>query len=293
MKQSNLLALVAFPFWIIFMSIWCYWTILKEWNLEMSSYGIFLLTAIYILVLEQIIPLKKCWKLHKKQLGADIKHFLFSIAPFDAGGKVLALAIVLHWQDEYFMPQKLWNTFPFMVSFVLANLLGEFLPYWYHRISHIGKKEVWGSWFLWKIHAIHHLPTQLNWFKTNWMHPINTGVNSLIKMLPLLVAGFSQEIIFAVGVLHIVVAYLSHANIKTQTGFLDYIVVTPTIHQLHHSKCLEEAQNFGNILPFWDLIFGTYVNKKAVVKEVGLVESTVSYPKEENYWEQLYFPFRK
>jgi sterol desaturase/sphingolipid hydroxylase (fatty acid hydroxylase superfamily) len=43
-----------------------------------------------------------------------------------------------------------------------------------------------------------------------------------------------------------------------------WIVVTPQMHQVHHSSAREETDsNFGFNLPWWDRLFGTYRAKPA------------------------------
>lgn len=291
MKQFKILPFIVVPFLLIIIAILAYLTIIQNWSFEIYSFIIFLFTAVYIFMFERIIPLKPEWKPLKNDLWSDVKHFFFSVAIFDALGKTVSLAIVLHLQQFFFKPSEIWNNFPFIITFIIANLIGEFLPYLYHRISHIGNRNSVTSLFLWKTHSIHHIPTSLNWFKTNWIHPINIFINTIFKMTPLLFLGFNDVVIFLVSVTHIVIAYLSHANIKTKTGFLDYLIVTPQIHHFHHSKLLNEAKNFGNTIPFWDLIFGTYYNRKGEVDNVGVAENQIIYPKKENYMHQLIFPF--
>lgn len=291
MKLLKLLPIAIIPFLFIIVFIFGYFTIIENWNYEISTYATFVFTTTYILVFEQLSPLKSNWKTKKDDLWVDIKHFLFSITLFDAIGKTASLSFFLYLEPFFFKPFEIWNKIPFVFTFIIANIIGEFLPYIYHRLSHVGKKSSRISLFLWKIHSTHHLPTSLNWFKTNWIHPINMFLNTLLKMIPLLLLGFDQEIIYLVGITHIVIAYISHANIKTNTYLLDYIIVTPHIHHFHHSKLINEAKNFGNIIPFWDLLFGTYYNRKGEVKNVGVVESDFSYPQKKRYIKQLIFPF--
>ncbi|WP_418637824.1 sterol desaturase family protein [Winogradskyella sp.] len=268
-----------------------YLAIINGWNFEIVSYAIFLFTLVYILIFEHIIPLKKEWKPKKTTIWTDIKHLIFSTAIFDVLGKVMSLSLVLYIQEYFFNVSYLWDIFPFFATYIIASLIGEILPYLYHRISHKGNPNSFFSLLLWKIHSIHHLPTHLNWFKTNWIHPINMFLNTFLKMMPLLVLGFSKNIIFLVGVTHVVVAYLSHANIRTAKSMWDYLIVTPQIHHFHHSTKMEEAKNFGNILPFWDLLFGTYYNRKGTVDTVGVVkDSKTNYPQDKAYFKQLIFP---
>lgn len=294
MKQSNLLSYLALPVLFFLVGTLTYRSILQEWNYEIVSYSIFVFTMIYLQTLERVIPFRANWQVQKTTFLADIKHLIISVALFDALGKTIAISLVLFLQQAFFKPFTLWEQFPFIVNFILANIIGEFFPYLYHRVSHIGKKDSCWSQFLWKTHAIHHLPVQLNWFKTNWVHPINMLVNTFSRLFPLLLMGFSEATVFAVGITTIVISYTSHANIKASTKVLNYLIITPQLHQFHHSVKLEEAQNFGNVIPFWDLVLGTYYNRKGEVTEVGVIENQeMNYPAQKAYWKQLVFPMEK
>jgi sterol desaturase/sphingolipid hydroxylase (fatty acid hydroxylase superfamily) len=291
MSKSRILSIAVVPTLLFATGLVSYLAIQRAWNLESVAMGIFLFSAIYILLLEQIIPLKEEWKSRKTDLWSNLKHLLFSTVIFDALGKTLALSFVLWIKTLFFETPEIWSNIPLIYTFLLAVLIGEFLPYIYHRISHQGKESSYLSLFLWRIHSIHHIPKSLNWFKANWMHPINMFLNTFLKIMPLLLLGFSEEVLFLVGILHVVIAYISHANIQSETSFLDYLIVTPKIHQFHHSENLEEAKNFGNIIPFWDILFSTYYNRKGDVNKVGVIESNIEYPKEERYLNQIAFPF--
>lgn len=284
---------LVLPLLLILTGIFSYLTIRHNWNFEIASYSIFVLVSIYILIFERIIPLKQEWKPQNDTIWVDIKHFVFSVAIMDSFGKTVALTVVLYLQERYFDPFKAWEELPLVFVYIIANVIGEFLPYLYHLISHKGKENSYVSLFLWRIHAIHHLPTSLNLFKTNWIHPINMFLNTILKITPILFLGFTKEVVFLVGVTHVVVAYISHANIITKRTLLDYLIVTPQIHHFHHSIKMAEAKNFGNTIPFWDLIFGTYYNRKGTVDKVGVVTTINStYPSHKKYREQLLFPLR-
>ncbi|MBL6449952.1 sterol desaturase family protein [Fulvivirga sp. 29W222] len=291
MKASNLLSYVAVPLLLILTGGLTYLCITEGWNKELMTYALFLLTFAYILLLEHSIPLKAHWKSKKQSLLTDLKHLFFSTAIFDALAKAVAIGAILKLHEYHASEMVLWQDLPFIASFIIANLIGELLPYLYHRISHIGNHRSAFSVFLWKIHAIHHLPTSMNWFKTNWIHPFNIFLNTFFKIAPLLMLGFGEDILFAVAMLHMVVAYLSHANIQAHTGILDYLIVTPKIHHFHHSTNMTQAKNYGSILPFWDQVFGTFYNKNEMIIEVGIIENDkLQYPDLFNYLDQLRFP---
>lgn len=290
--KKTLMPLLVVPILLTIVGTIASLAVKHSWNFELTAFGIFLITFIYIQVFERILPLKQEWKNPKNEYVVDLKHLFLSTLIFDAAGKTLGIAIALYVKETFFDTVNLWNHFPFFITFIMANVIGEFLPYWYHKISHTGNPNSFFSLFLWKTHSIHHIPTGLNWFKTNWIHPINIFFNTILKFLPLLILGFSSEIIFLTGVTHVVIAYLSHANIATRTGWLDYLVVTPKLHQFHHSTKLEEAKNYGNILPFWDLLFGTYYKHTQHVENVGISsDDSAKYPERLNFWKQMSFPF--
>lgn len=293
-KHTNFLSYTVVPLLLIITGTAIYLAIKEAWNKELMIYGIFLFTFLYIQLFERIIPLKKNWAYNTSGLLTDLKHLIFSAAIFDALAKAAAIAFILFVHQFLSIEIVFWDNFHFIVSFIVANIIGELLPYLYHRVSHKGNVNSALSMFLWKTHAIHHLPTTMNWFKTNWIHPFNIFLNTFLKVSPLLLLGFSQDIIFAVAVTHVIIAYLSHANIKAKTGVLDYLIVTPQVHHFHHSKKFDEAKNYGSIIPFWDLIFGTFYNRKGEVEEIGVIENAdISYPANESYLTQLTFPLNR
>lgn len=293
MNHSKILPIIAVPGLLLIVSFIVYWVINTQFSYELGTYFIFLLTTSYILFFERIIPFNLDWNMSKKSISIEIKHFLFSTAIIDALANTLSIAFVLYLKNTVFQTSVNWNIFPFWVGLAIAAIIGEFFPYIYHRYSHVGNMTFKPSMFFWKIHSIHHIPESINWFKTNWIHPLNTFLNVILKMLPLLILGFNEHVLFTIGVINIVIGYLSHANIKTKTGILDYIIITPKLHHFHHSIDLNEAKNYGNTLPFWDLVFGTYYNRKGYVEKVGVTESEhLKYPKISSYKEQLLFPFQ-
>jgi sterol desaturase/sphingolipid hydroxylase (fatty acid hydroxylase superfamily) len=292
MPNLRILSIAVVPTLLFVTGLVSYLAIQRAWNLELVSMGIFLFSTTYILLLEQIIPFKEQWRFRKTDLSSNLKHLLFSTIIFDAIGKTMALSFILWLKVLFFKTPEIWSNISIIYTFLIAVLIGDFLPYVYHRISHKGKESSYLSLFLWRIHSIHHIPKSLNWFKANWIHPINMFLNTFLKIMPLLLLGFSEDVLFLVGVLHVVVAYISHANIQSETTFLDYLIVTPKVHQFHHSENLEEAKNFGNIVPFWDIVFNTYYNRKGNVNKVGVTKSNIEYPKDEKYLNQIAFPFK-
>ncbi len=140
---------------------------------------------------------------------------------------------------------------PLWLQVLEALLLGDFAHYWTHRLFH-------KSW-LWPAHAVHHSPTELDWFSSMRMHPLNDIVTRAVQGLPLFLLGFSIEAV-ALGVpIAMLVVIVSHTNVPWTYGPLRYVIVSPVYHQWHHSsEPVAIDKNFAGIFPVWDLLFGTW-----------------------------------
>ncbi|HYJ30381.1 MAG TPA: sterol desaturase family protein [Allosphingosinicella sp.] len=257
------------------------------WSREALLAGMLVFTLAYLTVCEALIPLEPSWRVRREDAWPDLAHLIL-VNAFSGVGAVAALSITVRLHQAAGLESSVWRDVPIAVQAVVAMIMGEFLPYWYHRLSH-GNHP-----FLWRVHAIHHITPRLNSLKGSWMHPLNTFLNAFTKMLPVLVLGFSEETLVVVSVFSLVIGYSSHANIDARTGLLDYLIATPHVHHFHHSVRPEEARNYGTNVMVWDLLLGTYFNARRRVGEVGVQASPGSaYPRLDNVSHQLRFPFER
>jgi sterol desaturase/sphingolipid hydroxylase (fatty acid hydroxylase superfamily) len=258
-----------------------------DWNQEALLAGMLAFTLLYLTAFEQLIPLEPTWHVRRQDAWPDLAHLIL-VNAFSGVGAVAALGIAIRLHQALGLESSVWRDVPIAVQAVLAMIVGEFLPYWYHRLSH-------GSHaFLWRVHAIHHITPRLNSLKGSWMHPVNTFLNGFTKMLPVLVLGFSADTLVVVAVFSLVIGYMSHANIDARTGFLDFLIATPHVHHFHHSLRPEEALNYGVNVLVWDHVFGTYFNAGRRVGEVGVAASPDHlYPPLDRVSHQLRFPFER
>jgi sterol desaturase/sphingolipid hydroxylase (fatty acid hydroxylase superfamily) len=62
-------------------------------------------------------------------------------------------------------------------------------------------------------------------------------------------------------------SFFGHANARLPEWLepiVRTILVTPDMHRIHHSEEIQEQnQNLGDIFPWWDRLFGTYVSAPA------------------------------
>jgi sterol desaturase/sphingolipid hydroxylase (fatty acid hydroxylase superfamily) len=154
-----------------------------------------------------------------------------------------------------------------------AMLVGtDFTLYWVHRAMH--------SRLLWPTHRWHHSPSQLYWLagiRASFLHNALYGASTTVWFVALNVPGSLFMVIAVTGVL---ANHWMHANIKLNTRWMEWLLVTPRTHAIHHSRAPEHHdRNFGAFFGCWDRLFGTYVDPDTVgALEFG-VPDPVSLPR--------------
>ena len=136
-------------------------------------------------------------------------------------------------------------------SIALGLLIADFLYYWEHRIAHEVR-------LLWTQHAVHHSSRDYNIITAIRFGPFE-GVWALIIHIPMILIGFSPEMVFFGQIA--VLAYQTWLHTETigKLGPLEKVLNTPSHHRVHHGsdrKYLDK--NYAGILIVWDRMFGTF-----------------------------------
>ncbi len=204
------------------------------------------LEALYRRVVPDQPILRRGWKLDLAYFGVNhllIGMFLVTSAHFAHDGFGWAVS---PWLQAHV------GALPGVVRFVLVVLAADLVEYVSHRAYH----EVPA---LWRIHAVHHSPTEMDWLSGSRLHVLEPLVTRAVILVPIFVLGFPQDTIFAYLIWVTVQSVLIHANIAMTGGWLGYVVVTPQFHHWHHASD-EEAldKNYSAHTPLFDLLFGTW-----------------------------------
>jgi sterol desaturase/sphingolipid hydroxylase (fatty acid hydroxylase superfamily) len=186
---------------------------------------------------------RRDWRPTSDELKRDISVFGLNLIADGAISALLAIVAVTLAGDAL--------GWPLALQLALGLPLAEFGPYWLHRLSHRG------GW-LWKAHLLHHRPDKLNAANALTVHPLNAAWDTLARVLPLLLLGFSGEAILALSAFALTQSVLVHANIETRLGRLNRVLGTAELHRLHHSTDSSQAGNFGTTIPLWDHVFGSW-----------------------------------
>ena len=161
---------------------------------------------------------------------------------------------------------------------ILYLVVTDFLLYWSHRLFHDG--------FLWKYHAVHHAPKDVEWISAARFHPVNLALGTCAVDIAALLSGISPEVFIALGPFTTVYSLFVHANLDWTLGPLKYLVVSPVFHRWHHDVTVRD-RNFASTFALWDWMFGTFhLPKGALPGNYGIEDEAMP----EGLMPQLVYP---
>jgi len=145
-----------------------------------------------------------------------------------------------------------WMSITNVFSYWFLLLLAEdFLYYWLHRWDHEVR-------LFWAVHVTHHSSEHMN-FTVGFRSSVFQPLYRFVYFIPLALAGFRPlDIVFIYSATQIW-GILVHTELINKMGWLEYILVTPSHHRVHHAsnpKYLDK--NMGMFLIIWDQLFGTF-----------------------------------
>ena len=211
-------------------------------------------TVLALLLLEWRFPLERRWRMTARHLLRRDLWFIavnaLVILAINYGLVALSIAVATP-TDGYL------TSTPIVFQVVVGLLVFEALQYTTHRLMHADRGVV--TRFLWRSHAIHHLPQQLYVVMHAVFHPINAVVvRIVVQLTPLWLLGYDPAAVFVMGSLIGLHGTISHLNLDLRMGFMNYLFVGPELHRFHHSAVSAEAVNYGAALSIFDQLFGTF-----------------------------------
>jgi sterol desaturase/sphingolipid hydroxylase (fatty acid hydroxylase superfamily) len=132
---------------------------------------------------------------------------------------------------------------------------------------------------LWRLHRMHHADLDIDVTTGVRFHPLEILLSLAIKIAGVLALGVPALAVLIFEVLLNATSMFNHSNVALPPrldAIARWIVVTPQMHQVHHSIERDETDsNFGFNLPWWDRLFGTYRARPAAGEQgivIGLPE---------------------
>ncbi|MBO9571114.1 MAG: sterol desaturase family protein [Chitinophagaceae bacterium] len=221
-------------------------------SMNLLAYAVPLFTG--LMLVEMLIARKK---------GRKIFHFARSVANINVGIAERLLDTVLA-GSAFFLYKYLEDRFgifdirPSAFLWVLLLLCTDFVWYWYHRLAH----EIN---IFWAAHIVHHQSEDFNYTVsariTVFQAIIRTGFWSILPII-----GFPAEMITSILLVHGLYPFFVHTQLVGKLGLLEYILVTPSHHRVHHASNPEYLdKNYGDVFIIWDKLFGTFKKEETPV----------------------------
>ena len=139
-----------------------------------------------------------------------------------------------------------------LTLYVVAFVCIDFASYWNHRLNH--KINIF-----WNRHVIHHSSEEFN-LACALRQSISAWIGfGALFLIPAAILGVSPKVISLLVPLHLFAQFWYHTQHIGKLGFLEYIIVTPSQHRVHHAiNPIYIDKNLSGIFCVWDRIFGTF-----------------------------------
>ncbi len=172
----------------------------------------------------------------------------------------LSIAIISYgWLVKHLAITKIEATW---ALYLIAFFALDFAGYWIHRLAHSVN-------FFWNNHIVHHSSEEYN-----LACALRQSISSFIKiyavlLIPAAILGVPEKVIAVVAPLHLFAQFWYHTRHIGKMGILEYIIVTPSHHRVHHAINPEYLdKNYAQIFIFWDRLFGTFQEEQENIPAV-------------------------
>lgn len=179
----------------------------------------------------------------------------------------------------------------FISALIVTVLTFELLAYVLHRLLH---RVPW----LWRIHAVHHSDTELDFSTSYRNHPLEVCIVTGATIPVIALLGFPVAAVLVYQIARIMVNIMAHGNVylpQSIDRWLRYVIVTPDYHRCHHSDDRRFTNsNYGAFLPLFDYLFGTATRKpfaEHAVMTIGL--EYFREPRDSRFDQLLIMPFKR
>ena len=164
-------------------------------------------------------------------------------------------------------------------QWVAAFVAYDFCYYWKHRFGH--------EWrIMWASHIAHHQSEEFN--LSTALRQTGTDYIGFVFYVPLYLAGVPAAAVITVGSLNLIYQFWVHTEHVRRLGPLEWILVTPSNHRVHHARNPEYIdRNYGGVFILWDRLFGSFQDEREDVPCVyGITTGLKSW---NPLWANLHF----
>lgn len=146
---------------------------------------------------------------------------------------------------------------------ILSFVLFDLVIYLWHAASHRFEP-------LWRFHKIHHSDKSLNVTTGFRFHVIDLFLELILKCIVVVILGLEAYTVLICELVRMLFVLFHHTNVSfAGERWLSSILITPSLHRLHHSTVRSEHDsNYGIVMSVWDQLFRT--RQEGVPEKIGL-----------------------
>jgi alkylglycerol monooxygenase len=193
---------------------------------------------------------------------------------------ILGLGIIIFSYPFFYERLKIVELEESILLYFLAFVCVDFASYCHHRLKHSIN-------IFWNMHVIHHSSEEFNLACALRQSITNNLGIGILFLIPAALLGVPAKMISILGPLHLFGQFWYHTRHIGKLGWLEYILVTPSQHRVHHAINKEYIdKNLAAIFCIWDRAFGTFQEE---LDDVPCVYGTL---KPVNTWNPLLINFQ-
>ena len=210
-------------------------------------------SPILVAVFALLLLLQWKWPLRGRHrvLRRMVRNFALSVPAF----LLLRLALIpiplahAYWARENGLGLLNWIKLPPVGAAIVAFLLMDWAYYWWHWAMHRIP-------FCWRFHNVHHTDLDLDVTTAARFHFGEILLSIPFRLLMVVLFGVPPLVYLAFEILFESATMFHHSNWRLSLGLeriLNYVIVTPRMHGIHHSIVERETDsNWGTIFCWWD-----------------------------------------
>ena len=188
----------------------------------------------------------------------DQKHnFMDTISSLSSGitnllYDLLGLGVIIVSYSFLYQYLEVYKIQESLLLYVVAFICIDFASYCHHYLKHSVN-------IFWNQHVIHHSSEEFNLACALRQSITNNFGIGILFLIPAAFFGVPPKVISILAPLHLFGQFWYHTRHIGKLGFLEYVIVTPSQHRVHHAINPEYIdKNLGAIFCIWDRAFGTF-----------------------------------
>jgi sterol desaturase/sphingolipid hydroxylase (fatty acid hydroxylase superfamily) len=172
-----------------------------------------------------------------------------------------------------------------VLTLLLYIVVTDFAEYWRHRWQHAFK------WW-WALHALHHAQRDMTLWSDSRNHVLDEIIAAFWMAAIALLIGVPPAQFPLVLFAGKFVEALSHANFKSDLGWLGKVIVSPQFHRVHHGITvghtgLRFGANFSVLFSVWDPLFRTTASTQTEpYPTTGIDDQLLGRDYGQTWWQQ-------